>query len=102
MLQEQVCMYGAFIIQPKNKTTTHEHVVLLSDWSDENPTQIERSLHYATDWYAIKKRATQNYGQALLDGELGVKFMNEMKRMHAMDVSDVYYERFLVNGAKEE
>src|SRR6478735_2412790 len=31
MLQEQVGMYGAFIIQPKNKTTTHEHVVLLSD-----------------------------------------------------------------------
>src|SRR3546814_18826 len=27
-----------------------------------------------------------------------VKLTNEWKRMHAMDVSDVYYERFFVNG----
>lgn len=30
-----------------------EEVMLLSDWSDENPHQIERALHNATDWYGI-------------------------------------------------
>jgi FtsP/CotA-like multicopper oxidase with cupredoxin domain len=102
MLQEQVGMYGAFIIHKKNEDTRNQHTVLLTDWSDENPHQIERSLHNATDWYGIKKGATQNYWQALKEGYLKTKFTNEVKRMHAMDVSDVYYERFLVNGYTEE
>ena len=71
---------------------------MLSDWSDENPHQIERSLHYATDWYMIRKNAVQSYAEAVKAGKVGVKLENEWKRMHAMDVSDVYYERFLVNG----
>lgn len=102
MLQEQVGMYGAFIIHKKEETTKNEEVVLLSDWSDENPHQVERSLHYATDWYAIKKGATQNYGQAVVQGQFFTKLENEWKRMHAMDVSDVYYERFLLNGKTEQ
>jgi len=102
MLQEQSGMYGAFIIHKREKSQYKEHTVLLSDWSDENPHQIERSLHYATDWYAIKKGATQNYGQALKEGYFKTKMTNEWKRMHAMDVSDVYYERFLVNGQSDQ
>lgn len=102
MLQEQVGMYGAFIIHKKEESTKNEEVVLLSDWSDENPYQIERSLHYATDWYAIKKGATQNYFQSIKEGYLKTKITNEWKRMHAMDVSDVFYERFLLNGKPEQ
>jgi FtsP/CotA-like multicopper oxidase with cupredoxin domain len=102
MLQEQVGMYGAIVIHKKNEQPTNQEVVLLSDWSDENPHQIERSLHYATDWYMIKKNAVQSYAEALTQRYLGTKFNNEWKRMHAMDVSDVYYERFLVNGKTEE
>ncbi len=98
MLQEQVGMYGAIVIHERKKKPKHEEVVLLSDWSDENPHQIERSLHYATDWYMIKKNAVQSYGEAIRDGYFKTKLTNEWKRMHAMDVSDVYYERFLVNG----
>src|SRR5690606_29166602 len=51
-----------------------------------------------TDWYMIKKDAVQSYGEAIRDGYFKTKLTNEWKRMHAMDVSDVYYERFLVNG----
>ncbi len=98
MLQEQVGMYGAIVIYERGRKNMHEEVVLLSDWSDENPHQIERSLHYATDWYMIKKNAVQSYGEAIRDGYFKTKLVNEWKRMHAMDVSDVYYERFLVNG----
>lgn len=98
MLQEQVGMYGAIVIHKRNEKPQLEEVVLLSDWSDENPHQIERSLHYATDWYMLKKNAVQSYGEALRDGYFSTKLGNEWKRMHAMDVSDVYYERFLVNG----
>ena len=102
MLQEQSGMYGAFIIHKKDEPKMPEYTMLLSDWSDENPHEIERSLHKATDWYGIKKGATQNYAEAIGKGKLGTKFTNEWKRMHAMDVSDVYYERFFVNGKTEE
>lgn len=98
MLQEQVGMYGAIVIHKRETKPDKEEVLLLSDWSDENPHQIERSLHYATDWYMIRKNAVQSYAEAVKAGKVGVKLENEWKRMHAMDVSDVYYERFLVNG----
>lgn len=98
MLQEQLGMYGAFIISKREADPMREYTMLLSDWSDENPHQIERSLHNATDWYAIKKGAAQSYWQAGKAHHLGTKFGNEFKRMMAMDVSDVYYERVLLNG----
>ncbi len=98
MLQEQSGMYGAIVIQPKNKIQEAEEVVLLSDWINENPHQVERSLHFATDWYAIKKGATQNYIQAIKEKQFGTKVTNEWKRMMAMDVSDVYYDALFTNG----
>lgn len=98
MLQEQSGMYGAIVIHKKNSTTTKELTVLLSDWTNEKPERIERSLHNATDWYAIKKGATQDYWQAIKERKLGIKLNNEWKRMLAMDVSDVYYDLFTVNG----
>ena len=98
MLQEQSGMYGAFIIHKKQPSKTKELTLLLSDWTNENPMQVERSLHYATDWYAIKKKSTQNYAQAIKEKHLGTRLENEWKRMLAMDVSDVYYDLFTVNG----
>jgi FtsP/CotA-like multicopper oxidase with cupredoxin domain len=101
MLQEQSGLYGAFIIHKKPspaKKSVKEYTVLLSDWINEKPYQVQRSLHNATDWYAIGKKSTQDYWQALKSGHLGTKLTNEWKRMLAMDVSDVYYDRFLING----
>ncbi|WP_286755766.1 MULTISPECIES: multicopper oxidase domain-containing protein [Roseivirga] len=98
MLQEQVGMYGAFIIHKRGEAVASEYTMLLSDWTDENPIQVERSLHQATDWYGIKKGAVQSYSEAIAAGKAGTKLMNETKRMLAMDVSDVYYDKLLVNG----
>ena len=102
MLQEQLGLYGAFIIRRRNQNSQQEYPVVLSDWVNENPHQVERSLHYATDWYAIKKKATQNYGQAIKEKHFGTKLENEWKRMMAMDVSDVYYDKFLINGKSQD
>ncbi|AWG25106.1 copper oxidase [Flavobacterium kingsejongi] len=98
MLQEQSGMYGALVIHKKEPPKLREYTLLLSDWTDADPHEVERSLHKATDWYAIKKGATQNYAAAIGKGHLKTKLTNEWKRMHAMDVSDVYYERFFANG----
>lgn len=97
-LQEQIGMYGAFIIHKRNEEPMKEYTMVLSDWTDEKPHEVHRSLHRATDWYAIRKGATQNYFQAIKDGYFKTKVGNEWKRMTAMDVSDVYYDRFLTNG----
>lgn len=102
MLQEQSGMYGAFIIHKRGKSHKKEQTVLLSDWTDEKPEQVERSLHFATDWYAIRKKATQNYVQAIREGHFKTKLLNEWKRMLAMDVSDVAYDLFTSNGKATE
>jgi FtsP/CotA-like multicopper oxidase with cupredoxin domain len=97
-LQEQRGMYGAFVIRKRREKPQPEYVMLLSDWTNEKPEQVHRSLHNATDWYAIKKGSTQNYGEALVKGYFKTKITNEWKRMFPMDVADVYYERFFING----
>ncbi len=102
MTQEQSGLYGAFIIHPKKPRQEKEYILLLSDWTDENPDEVERSLHTATDWYAIKKGSTQDYLAAIKTGHLKTKLTNEWKRMTAMDVSDVYYDRFFSNGEVEK
>lgn len=98
MTQQQSGMYGAFIIHPKQQPKQKEYTLLLSDWTNENPDQVERSLHNQTDWYAIRKGSTQNYAEALAEGHFKTKLTNEWKRMVAMDVSDVYYDSFFSNG----
>lgn len=97
-LQEQIGMYGALIFQKRKEPLIKQYPVVLSDWTNENPSQVHRSLHYATDWYGIKKGSTQNYFQAIKEGHFKTKVTNEWKRMLAMDVSDVAYDRFLNNG----
>lgn len=98
MMQQQSGMYGAIVIRKQNEPNKKEHTLLLSDWTDENPEEVDRSLHNATDWYGIKKGSTQSYAEAIRAGHFKTKLTNEWKRMTAMDVSDVYYDYFFSNG----
>jgi CopA family copper-resistance protein len=96
--QEQIGMYGAFIMNKRKESDIPTLPVVLSEWTDMNPEEVHRSLKNATDWFAIKKGATQSYAEAIQSGHLKTKLTNEWKRMNAMDVSDVYYDNFLING----
>ncbi|SFD02109.1 copper-resistance protein, CopA family [Chitinophaga sp. CF118] len=98
MLQEQSGMYGALVIRKKKAGPEKEYTMLLSDWTDDKPYEVDRRLHIATDWYAIRKNSVQSYAEAAKAGHFKTKLTNEWKRMLAMDVSDVYYDRFLTNG----
>ena len=73
-------------------------MVLLSDWTKENPWEVLRSLKRATEWYAIERGSVQSYGKALATNHLGTKLRQEWKRMPEMDLADVYYQHDLVNG----
>ena len=105
-LQEQIGMYGNFIIHKKTDDSTFRKgiddlptlPVILSEWTNLNPNNIHRMLHNANDWFAIKKGSTQSYAEAIRSGHFKTKLTNEWKRMLAMDVSDVYYEKVLMNG----
>ena len=57
-LQEQRGVYGAIVIEPKKKLLSYDHdlVLVLSDWTDERPKEVLRTLKRANEWYAIKKR----------------------------------------------
>jgi len=102
MLQEQSGLYGSIVIHPAQpEPELKEYVLLLSDWTDENPHQVLRYLKRGGEWYAIKKGALQSYGEAIAAGYLKDKLKQEWQRMPAMDVSDVYYNKFLLNGQEK-
>ncbi len=100
-LQEQIGMYGAMILNKRKEPAIPTVPVVLSEWSNMMPHQVDRRLHNANDWFAIKKGTTQSYAEAIKGGHFKTKLTNELKRMTAMDVSDVYYEAFLVNGKNQ-
>ena len=105
-LQEQIGMYGSMILNKRVEDETFRKgiddlptiPVILSEWTDLNPNNVHRMLHNATDWFAIQKGTTQSYAEAIKQGHFKTKIANEWKRMNAMDVSDVYYDKFLING----
>jgi CopA family copper-resistance protein len=108
-LQEQIGMYGLFIMNKKADDSTFREGIddlptvpmILSEWTDMKPENVHRMLHNATDWFAIQKGTTQSYSEAIKAGHFKTKVTNEWKRMNAMDVSDVYYNKFLINGKNE-
>lgn len=100
MFQEQSGLYGSIVVYPKEgKENIKEQVLVLSDWTDEKPKEVMRSLKRETDWYAIKKKSVQSWGEAVSKGGFGAKVKQSWNRMPPMDIADVYYHKFLVNGA---
>ncbi|WP_338793823.1 multicopper oxidase domain-containing protein [Bernardetia sp. MNP-M8] len=102
MYQEQKGLYGGISIAPKEPIKTKEKVIVLSDFTDQNPHNVIRLLKRHTDWYAIKRNAIQSYGKAIATGNLAAKAWLEWKRMPDMDLADVYYDAFLANGKIKE
>ena len=108
-LQEQIGMYGSLILKKKETDPTFREgiddlptvPVILSEWTDIKPENEHRMLHNANDWGGIKKGTVQSYSEAIKAGHFKTKLENEWKRMLAMDVSDVYYDKFLINGKNE-
>lgn len=100
-LQEQIGVYGSIVVEPKGGEPVkadREHVLVLSDWTNENPNEVMRTLMRGSDWYAIRKGNQQSLLGAARAGALKDWFQREWTRMPPMDVSDVAYDAFLVNG----
>jgi len=103
MTQEQEGVYGAFIIHPKKKAIAYDRevVVVISDWADESGESILNNLKKDGDYYLYKKGTMRSWLGAIQAGKLGDYLGNEWTRMGGMDLSDVGYDAFLINGKKD-
>ncbi|CAM3063591.1 multicopper oxidase family protein [Rariglobus hedericola] len=105
-LQEQRGVYGSIVIEPRTGSPARtdlpridrEEVLVLSDWTNENPSEVIRSLLRRSDWYALRKGTAQSLLGAFRAGHLKDYLHRERARLPAMDVSDVAYDAFLING----
>lgn len=101
-LQEQRGVYGAIVINPRGQNmAATDPVILLSDWTDENPHAVLRTLKRGSGWYALAKGSGQSLLGAAKLAMLGDFFIRELQRMPPMDIADVAYDRFLANGQPE-
>ena len=104
MLQEQSGIYGPFVIQPKEKTDLEydkELVLLLSDWTNEKPRDVQRFLKRGTEWYNIRKGTATPLNQVIARGALGAQVDFWRQRMEGADIADIYYPAFLINGEEK-
>ena len=102
-LQEQRGVYGSIVINPKKQKLNYDRdlVLVLSDWTDEDPNEVLRTLKRGSDWYSIKKKTAVSISDAISNGALGGLLGLWKMRMPGIDISDVYYDAFLINGKKE-
>lgn len=102
MLQEQKGVYGSIVIHPKEKTLKYDKdlVVVLSDWTNENPMNVLRNLKSGNDWYQIKKGTAVPLSRAIAQGGFGAQLKMWRDRMEGADIADIYYPAFLSNGKK--
>lgn len=103
MLQEQLGVYGAIVIGPERGPhhADRDYVVVLSDWTDEDPRDVLRTLKRGSEWYSIKKRNGQSILGAARMGMLINYLKLDLQRMPPMDISDIAYDSFLANGNPE-
>ena len=106
-LQEQRGVYGAIVFHPKSKITTeadHDYVLVLSDWTNENPNKVIANLKKDGDYYALKKGSVQSWDKVFQYGHQAIKnrLHGSWTRMGPMDLSDVGYDAFLANGKQVE
>jgi len=103
-MQEQRGVFGSIVILPKSGAigADRDHVVLLSDWTDKNPMEILRNLRRGSEFFGVEKETAQSLLGAVKTGKVSEYFQREAMRMPAMDLADVAYDAFLVNGKIEE
>lgn len=106
-LQEAKGVYGAIVIEPDGPdpvATDRDYVLLLSDWSDEDPHAIVRKLKIQPDYYNRHKRTVGDFirdaGRDGLGTTLDDRAMWGRMRMSPTDLADVngLTYTFLVNG----
>ncbi|MFC5582438.1 copper resistance system multicopper oxidase [Rhodanobacter terrae] len=105
---EQTGLYGPLVIEPSGPDrypADRDYVVLLSDWTDENPERVYAKLKKQSDYYNFAQPTVPDFFRDVREKGLGHalamrKMWNEM-RMNPTDLGDVsgYTYTYLMNGA---
>ena len=105
--QEQRGLYGPLVIEarePEPFKYDREHVVMLTDWTDESPERVFAKLKKRSDYYNFHQRTVGDFfrdvrSQGLKDALADRKMWGEM-RMNPTDLADVsgYTYTYLMNG----
>jgi CopA family copper-resistance protein len=100
MLQEQSGVFGSLVIHPKEASLEYdkELVLMLSDWTNEAPKDVLRTLKRGSEWYNIKKGTATPLNQVIGRGAFGAQLDFWRQRMEGADIADVFYPAFLING----
>ena len=105
--QEQKGVYGAIIIDPAEPEPfayDRDYVVILSDWTDEDPNRVYRKLKKLSHYYNTRERTVADIWADLkikgLAGTFNERQMWNQMRMSDNDLSDVtgMTYTFLMNG----
>ncbi|VAW38652.1 Multicopper oxidase [hydrothermal vent metagenome] len=105
--QEQTGLYGPLIVEPDEPepfSYERDYVVMLSDWSDEDPTDIYAKLKKMSDYYNFNERTIGDLERDIkrqgLARTWAARSMWNRMRMSDRDLSDVtgYTYTFLMNG----
>jgi CopA family copper-resistance protein len=106
-LQEQAGVYGPLVIDAKDPEPFHydrEFVVMLSDWSDEDPASLMKTLKKQSDYYNFDKRTVGDFiddvsekGWAATVADRKMWAQMKMNPTDIADVSGATYT-FLMNG----
>ncbi|UJW21200.1 MULTISPECIES: copper resistance system multicopper oxidase [Pseudomonas] len=104
-IQEQVGVYGALIIDamdPEPFTYDRDYVVMLSDWTDEDPARVMSKLKKQSDYYNFHKRTVGDFVDDVSEKGWSAtladrKIWAEMK-MSPTDLADVSGYTYLMNG----
>lgn len=110
-LQEQLGLYGAFIVDPKTKPAykyDRDHAIVLSDWSNTYPDKILKNLKKTGDYYSARlpiqpslQRFLRDYHRAKPDEKrlvLEDYLTMQHTRLNFYNFSSVAYDAFLLNG----
>ena len=106
-LQEQSGHYGPLLIDPPDEEPyayDREHVIVLSDWSFEDPHRILARLKKQPDYYNFQKRTVGDFFRDVARKGLGWTVRNRLDwgrmRMNPTDISDITGATYtyLMNG----
>ena len=106
-LQEQQGVYGPLVIDPKEPEPyiyQRDYVVMLSDWTDEDPVALMKTLKKQSDYYNLHKPTLGDFirdvGKQGWSATAADRLMWAQMNMNPTDLADVSGETYtyLVNG----
>ncbi|MGA9704481.1 copper resistance system multicopper oxidase [Pseudomonas sp.] len=106
-LQEQQGIYGPLVIDPKEPepfTYQRDYVVMLSDWTDEDPAALMNTLKKQSDYYNRHKPTVVDFvrdvGNKGWSASVADRLMWAKMKMNPTDLADVSGQTYtyLLNG----